>query len=476
MGLKIRFNTPNEARECSALSRYYPELCEVFDVIANKEESQESIPGFSQKRERLLAVLSTLESLSKWFERSIGTQFPNGGSMLTPRAIALETNFIDVTEDFGAKRTLVKPAYATQPSEKFVSTDEIQNALDYLCEMKNGGTLYFPPGLYHVDKPLRVVPCGVGIEVKIRLSPAAIIRYFMNEVVDEEGELFDLSSGYGDDCHVVLEGGKIDQRWLKQDGEDHDWMVPIVGIRIGRDNVTVRDMLIDQFGSDGILLGEEIDANNVPKNIQISNCHINRNFGAGIRCWNVDGLLVERCKIYTNAENGIIASGKTIDISNNNFDQNSRPVVGSTYEPNSVFTNLTIEARKTILTSDVNISGNRFEDGGTLQGGRPTVAIEGWRNEATNEEVPLSIVNISGNHITAYGNINADDCGGLRIGFLGPVDQANIIGNYVVAGKILIGDGTNNYSLAPNTGRVDLRSDQWNEEPVLWIGQEIVKR
>lgn len=438
MSTHFRFNSPILAREYQVFSRRHPEIRKLFDAIVNGDESFE-IWRYVGHIDRLKEALIGFPSLSGWLENYLDIE-SSKETTLELKISKYET-VIDV-QDYGATGSGEGDDYHS-----------IQTALNDICSMSTPEVeVYFPHGRYLVYYPL-LLKCNTKekiAKVRISLHPAARLVFKYKQSTPRGLFEFgpEVDQYYGS---IVLEGGEINGGVEEADPfGDND------GIRIQSGNVTVQNMLIQEFKGSGVVISNEFGGRSSEIGNRIVNCNILKNNGSGVLGSSANGLTIERCRITGNHMHGVhIYGGNDIVITNNNIEGNNREKkAGGGTKPSSSYNNLLVSASDSGDASNITISNNRFED--TDIGGyqyRPAVSIEGTK--VTDNPPPyysVRPVSFLGNHITSF-----TIYGGLGIGQDGPVDEVTVVGNYLTGsgGRLHIGEYTQERRIGPNRGIVD---------------------
>jgi hypothetical protein len=300
--------------------------------------------------------------------------------------------------------------------------------------VRNGGTVYVPPGQYSIARPL--VPAFVssyrkGIQVRLLLDPGAVL---VGTIEDPGAAVLDCRGNPGQDGSFLIDGGIIEGAGAA------------IGVRIGTQNVALQGTVIRRFSSAGI----DFSAKGTAPSIRASLHRVALLFnGIGLRCdVSSSGLSLQHCWIEANAREGMMVHGAGhVSIADSVVETNGVEVRTSPQ--------LSIRGRG---TTSVNITGSYFESLPTQA--HQQISVEG-------AEEPVRSFHFSGNHVAGY---SVEGAVGVVIGQSGVVDNVVVLGNTFAGGRtgVVIGQYARGYSVSGNAW-----SDSFADPPNVRVSVDV---
>jgi hypothetical protein len=369
---------------------------------------------------------------------------------------------------FGAKGD------AVGDTTKRGDTIAIQGALDWIADWQNPqpplsgsfdrpvGHLYFPPGIYRIEKALRVrgwrTPDNVGAVQRnptiITLSPAATIVIDMRRAPTKDDNcVFLIEEDENHEGELIIEGGRL--TWIHSNttaGPDSaiaGEKTAFHGIRVRRSFTTIRDVVVSHFANHELhpsgrgIVFEKGSSGASPRWCKVLGCRIFENTVGVEATAPVDGLVISGCRIEHNLQEGVrLNGGPLINVSENVIEGNGREVEAAA--------NLSVlGSGDTGVATCANITGNWFEDIATTPYNAPPHQRHGSVQVGAEPAASdVDLVRCEGNLVTCYAEGRC-----LELGVKGGVGTAVVEGNMLggqIGKTVLVGDHVGHFHVGSN--------------------------
>lgn len=264
------------------------------DNVTFKKLCEDAIRDFIATVKSEVNLFETqIQTTLKLFEDSTNDQLAEQMERITQAELYMKANLNQTLENLLHDMEESGSLVGVIDSEVFINvkrfgatgdgvTDDTQAIKDAISSLANGGTVYFPNGVYMVSGDIPVTS-----HITLKGDTNSIIRRTANNL--ETYNIFTVD-GYE---NVVFEKMRIEGERDAHTGVTGEWGM---GISFkGAKNCTVRDCVIMGCWGDGIYIGSYgVDG---CENIDIFNNTIEYNRRNGISVINVDGLNVADCLI-----------------------------------------------------------------------------------------------------------------------------------------------------------------------------------
>jgi hypothetical protein len=340
-------------------------------------------------------------------------------------------------------------------------TPAIQTALySYFVhedQRPKGAHVYIPAGRYRIVCPLQIPAVGKKLPsdsgslnsllfsyFRITLHPDATLVFDFHGPASRalfEGPVYPPDSCWGG--FLIIEGGR-----LTATVPTALPVVPQHGIKVSDSNVTIRDVLIDNFSGHGISIPNNLTGSN-----RIENCHIYSNWQNGIDIAAGTATVIDRCRIEFNWGWGTRVVGNEVVISNNVIEGNGHfdPAFAFDLNPGlprpkdqvrdcgEVLVEYPDDAGPDGCITAI-LTGNRFE-GDPFNVKPPAITANGKRcssividgqsgDKGIVNPKPVSLVVFEGNYLIQNSNSGFSSRAGIRVGGRGGVKHAVVSNNY----------------------------------------------